>query len=98
MGKTAGPAEIKLRARSAAGGAGKVECFPGGAADPTGAQAVAFDVGKGNWQELAVTLPVKGPLGVVRLHLPATVAPLELDWVELQPQNGKAQRWEFDSK
>jgi hypothetical protein len=98
MGKVSGPAEIKLRVRSTTGGAGKIECLPGGAGDPTGSQTVSFAVTKGDWQELVVSLPVKGPLGVVRLYLPATEAPLELDWVELKAKTAQPQRWEFDAK
>jgi arylsulfatase A-like enzyme len=98
LGKSAGPAEVRLRVRSNAGGAGKIECLPGGASDPNPAETVAFNVAKGDWQALTVNLSTSGPLGVVRLYLPATLAPLELDWVELKPKTGRAQRWEFDSE
>jgi hypothetical protein len=98
MGKTIGPAEIKLRARSTTGGTGKIECLPGGAGDSTGAQSVSFGITKGDWQEIALELPTQGPLGVVRLYLPAAEAPLELDWIELKSKTAQPQRWEFDAK
>lgn len=95
MGRANGPAELKLRVRSTAGGSGKIECLPGGAADPTGSQTVKFEVAKGDWRELTVAIPVQGSLGVVRLYLPASESPIELDWVELKPKSGRSQRWDF---
>ncbi len=98
MGRTAGPAVVAFRARSAQGGAGKVEWLPsgqaGGGAD---AKSVAFEVAAGDWRELSVAIPQPGPIGTLRLYLPAHAAPVELDWVEVRGQGAgaRSQRWEF---
>ncbi len=98
MGKLSGPVTVQLRVRVIAGGAGKIEWQPNGAGDPTAAQSVAFDVPAGDWQTVAVAVPAPGPLGVVRLYLPASEKPAELDWVEVRGKGpgAKPQRWEFD--
>ncbi|MFA7003288.1 MAG: sulfatase [Verrucomicrobiia bacterium] len=99
-GNVTGPAILKLRVRSSAGGAAKLEWVPGGAGKPSGAKSVAFDVPAGDWRELLVDIPATGPLGIIRLYLPASDNPLELDWIELRAKSagGKPQRWEFNSK
>lgn len=100
MGKSTGPATFKLRLRSPAGGEGKLEWLPGGAADSAGSQSVAFTAPVGEWSELSVDVPATGTLGVVRLYLPASDKPLELDWVALfgKSADSKPQRWEFNAK
>jgi len=98
MGRAGGPAEIKFRLRSTSGGSGKIECLPAGAADPTGSQTVPFELAKEDWREVAVTIPVQGSLGVVRLYLPASDSPVEIDWVELKPKTGQPQRWDFAAR
>ena len=101
MGKTTGPVMLKFRVRTGAGGAGKIEWLPsgqaGGGAD---ARSVPFEVVAGDWRELSVAVPEPGPLGTMRLYLPAGAKPLELDWVEMRAERagGKPQRWEFDAK
>jgi arylsulfatase A-like enzyme len=97
MGKTTGPVVVKLRVRSAAGGAGKVEWRPSGDAD---AKSVAFEVPAGDWKELTVDLPAEGPLGVLRLYLPLSTKPLELQWVEVgrKTTGARPQKWEFKGK
>ena len=93
-GKVSGPAVVLLRVQTAAGGAGKVECLPTPQAT-TQAQSVAFQLTSGGWQEVSVTLPADGALGIVRLYLPAQKDPVQLDWIELRPAQGKAQRCDF---
>jgi len=94
--KHPGPVTLRLRVRSA-GGAGKVvwrtadqETFP------AGGQTADFTVPGGpDWHDVQVELPVKGSLLHIRLYLPAAEKPVELDWVELQPAQGRPQRWDF---
>jgi arylsulfatase A-like enzyme len=96
MPKISGPAVVKLRVRSAAGGAGKIECYPKSAGDPEGMFSAAFEVKPGDWQELTVELTDKAPLGTMRLFLPATQdRPVEIDSIELKPASGSSQRWDF---
>jgi hypothetical protein len=59
------------------------------------AKSVAFHLAGGDWQEVSVKLPAEGALGIVRLYLPAQKAPVQLDWVELKPAEGKAHRSDF---
>ena len=93
LSQTAGPATLKVRLRSQTGGPGKFESV-GAGKDPAAAKSVAFTVAPGEWQELTVELPVKGPLGIVRLHLPATKQAVEIDWVEITAA-GKPRRTTF---
>ena len=88
-----GPATVKFRARSAAGGPGKIEWLPSATANAD-AKSTPFTLAPGDWQEVSVNIPATGPLGIVRLYLPAQKQPVDVDWVELKP-DGKAKRWEF---
>ena len=92
-GKFSGPTVVKLRARSATGGAGKVKWVPSAqASDQASAKSVPFQLAGGDWQEVTVELPARGALGIVRLYLPAQKEPVQLDWVELKSAQGKLQR------
>lgn len=91
MAKINGPAVVKLRVRSAAGGAGKVDSLPNTSADPSLVHSTALEVKAGGWQELHVDLKDSGPLGTLRVYLPDS----EIDFIEVAPEKGKAQRWDF---
>jgi hypothetical protein len=89
-----GPATVKLRVKSAVGGAGKIESFPKGSADPEGRIEVPFEVKAGDWQDLQVEVANPGPLGTLRVYLPDA----EIDWIEVVPAKGKGMRSDFDVK
>ena len=93
----AGPVTLRLRARSA-GGAGKVQWRTAvQEAFPASGQTVEFTLtGSTEWSETPIVLPVSGSLRHLRLYLPAQKNPVELDWIELAPATGKAQRWDFE--
>lgn len=55
---------------------------------------LAFLLAAGDWQEVTLNMPATGPLGIVRLILPAQKLPVDVDWIELKPE-GKPKRWEF---
>ena len=93
--RTNAPATVTLRVRSEAGGSGKIDCLPKGAADPSEIISTAFEVGAGPWQEIQVELKHRGPLGTLRLYLPAADHPIEIDQIELQPERGPKQAWDF---
>jgi arylsulfatase A-like enzyme len=96
MGKQQGPSVVKLRVRCANGGAGKIECLPANTATKSGDEkSVAFDLPGGDWREISVAIPVTGPLGIVRIYLPAQNQPVEIDWIELKAGKAKSQRWKF---
>ncbi len=87
-----GPAMLKLRARSANGGDGKVEwLMPDKQKD---AKSAAFQLQPGDWQEVTVAIPADGPLGILRVYLPAQKQTVEIDWIELK-STGKPKRWNF---
>ena len=88
-----GPAVVKFRARAASGGPGKIEWLPAATA-AADAKSVPFTLAPGDWQEVTVSLPASGPLGILRLYLPAQQQPVDVDWVELTAA-GKLKRWEF---
>ena len=91
---TRGPGEVRLRARCAAGGGGKIEWFPAGKPPTENAQSLPFKLAAGEWQEVTVKLPQDASIGILRVYLPAQKQPVEVQWIELQSA-GKSKRWEF---
>ncbi len=97
--RASGPVEVKLRIRTGGNGTARLqwrtesqELFP-----KTG-QSKSFAVTGGDWQELNVSLAVKGRLVHLRLFPPAEKQPVEIDWVEIMQTEGddnKRQRWDF---
>ena len=96
-GKLTGPATLTLRLRSSTGGRGKVEWLPLGAAVPKGEHSAPYEVTGGDWQTVAIELNESGPLGTLRIHLPAPDQSLEIDWIELRSKEAKVKpmRWDF---
>lgn len=88
-----GPGTVTFRTRTAAGGEGKIEWIPPGK-NPDGANTAAFTIKPGNWQTVTTKVPAEGPLGILRIYLPAQQQPVEVDWVELKG-TGKPRRWDF---
>ena len=88
-----GPAELKLRARSQGGGAGKIEWLSAPAAQAD-AKSVPYTLTGGGWQEISVKIPAEGPLGILRVYVPAQQQPVELEWIELK-SGDKTKRWKF---
>lgn len=90
-----GPATVKFRARLSVGGEGRVEWLKPGADGKAGdPRSVPFALKPGDWQEVTVNIPAEGPLGIMRLHLPAQSTAVELDWVEFKGGDGPL-RWDF---
>ena len=89
-----GPATVAFRARCAAGGSGKAEWLQPGAA-PKAEQTVPYTIKVGAWQTVTLRLPADGPLGILRLYLPAARQPVDVDWIELTPDAGTSRRWDF---
>ena len=88
-----GPAAVTFRVRCADNGPGKVEwILPGG--EPNPVNSAPFTIKRGDWQTVKVDIPAKGPLGILRLYLPAQQQTVEIDWVELKGAT-KSRRWEF---
>lgn len=66
----------------------------GKADTPNGTKSVPFSLAGGAWEETRVDLPTQGPLGILRIYLPAQEKPVELDWIELRAP-GTLRRWDF---
>ncbi len=97
--RRAGPLVLKLRARSAAGGPGKVQ-WKTAAQEvfPDAGQTVEFAIPAGsNWHDVSVALPIEGQAGIVRVYLPAREAPVEIDSIQFLPAQGgePVRAWEF---
>ncbi len=95
MARMNGPAVITLRVRGAVGGAGKIDWLPNTAANAAGLVSTPFEVKAGDWQELKIAVNMRGPLGTMRVYLPAEAKPVELDFIEVKPFQGVAQKWGF---
>jgi arylsulfatase A-like enzyme len=90
-----GPAAVTFHARCANGGDGRIEWVKTGAdGKPANPQSVPYAMKAGDWQDVAVNIPASGPLGILRIYLPAQAQTVELDWVELRGV-GKSRRWDF---
>jgi hypothetical protein len=98
--KQTGPVTLRMRVRSGGGGAGKVQWRTADQEGfPATGQAVEFALPAGDaWGETRVALPVEGSLVHMRLYLPARDAPVEVDWIALEPAGGAPQRWEFEAR
>lgn len=88
-----GPAVVEFRARSASDGRGKVEWIPPGVTQ-AGAKSTPFTLAAGEWQEVTVNIAADGPLGILRVYLPAQKQTVNVDWIGLEAA-GKSKRWEF---
>lgn len=95
VGRQKGPAVVKLRVRSATGGSGKLLWLAPGKTSAAGSRMMPFIVAGGDdWQEISVDAPIKGPLNILCVYLPAQKQPVEIEWIELQTA-GQPQRWKF---
>ncbi len=87
-----GPAVLKFKTRTVNGGSGKIEWLsPGGDAK---AKSTPFTLKPGDWQEVSVDIKADGPLGILRIYLPAQKQTVDVDWIELK-SGDKTKRWEF---
>jgi arylsulfatase A-like enzyme len=82
--KAAGPLTLKLRARTTAGGEGRVQWKTTDQPDfSKDGQSVSFKLEAGSdWQDLTVALPIKGTPQIIRLYLPAQKAPVEIESIQ----------------
>lgn len=87
-GQLAGPTVVTFHIRSPATGEAKVEWLPSPQANDK-AQSVSYKIVEGDWQDISVTLPVEGTLGIVRLYLPAHQEPVQIDSIELHSTDGE---------
>ncbi|YCM45450.1 sulfatase [Verrucomicrobiaceae bacterium 227] len=87
-----GTATITVRAKAPKGGKGKVTWANG--SPKIG--AIPFELKAGEWTELSLTLPAKGSLGILRVHLPAQDQEIQVDSITLSSGAGTTpQTWNF---
>ncbi|MCX7826571.1 MAG: hypothetical protein N2689_13575, partial [Verrucomicrobiae bacterium] len=93
----AGEAVFQIRAKSAAGGPGRMWWRTADQEQFDSKNVVAFDLPcDGEWREVRVALPVKGTLKHVRLYPAAKAGAVEIDWIKLCDKEGNAMReWKF---
>ncbi|MEM1226437.1 MAG: sulfatase [Planctomycetota bacterium] len=94
-----GPAEVRIRIRAQQGGEFRVQWRTEGQDSfPKSGQRQPFRVVGGTWQEVSVPLDMKGRLIHVRIFIPSSKRPTEIDWIEIVPKEGHAKdgrRWDF---
>tara|TARA_B100000497_G_C7307408_1_gene207539 strand:- start:106 stop:537 length:432 start_codon:yes stop_codon:yes gene_type:complete len=94
-----GHVQLKARLRSAKPGKANLQWRT---ADQAGfaakGQSKEFSIKGGGWQDIEIKLPVKGALQHLRMFVPVSKQPLEIDWIEITPVGGKSkksERWDF---
>lgn len=96
-----GPAQVSLRIRTKTDSECRLQWRTYGQDSfPDSGQRHSFDVVGGNWQELNVPLDNEGQLVHLRLFMPGSKQPTEIDWIEIGPKEGLAndrRRWDFKS-
>jgi arylsulfatase A-like enzyme len=80
-GKHSGPSMLTARLKSTAG-VSYVDWIHDGKT-----HRADFTLKSGDWEKIRVELPAVGPLGIVRLYLPAQEQAVEIDWIELSSKN-----------
>ncbi len=93
-----GPLELRARLRCATDGEGLVQWRTADQrAFPPEGQSTAYKLLAGDWQAVRVPLAGDGEVIHLRLYLPATEGPVEIDWIELWQLDAKspAGRWDF---
>ena len=93
-----GSMRMRLRARSVSGdgGTGRIQWNTQGQAEfPRTGQSLTFELPAGkDWQEVQVTVPIKGLSRLVRIHLPGAKA-LEIQSIRWSAKGQKEVAWDF---
>lgn len=92
-----GPLTLKLRARSQAGGKGRIHWRTAGqVAFPESSQIANYSLPGGtSWQDVSVSLPVQGKPAVIRLYLPSGKTVVEVQSIRFVNKNGRQKLWDF---
>jgi hypothetical protein len=90
-----GPAKISFRMKAANGGEGSIELVPKANAKPEELLKFAYTLEGGDWQDINVDLPNKGGAAILRIYLPHSSEPVDIDWINVKPEPGKSTRWDF---
>ena len=96
-----GPVLASARLRSAKGGKATLQWRTSDQKDFSAkGQSKKFSIKGGDWQDVEIKLPVKGTLRHLRMFVPISKEPLEIDWIELKPaetgtDTKQTKRWDF---
>ena len=94
-----GPAQVRLRIRTRKDGTGRLQWRTEDQDSfPEVGQLQSFDVAGGDWQERSIPLDVDGRLVHVRLFMPDSKRPTEIDWIEISAKDGpddQRKLWDF---
>jgi len=97
-----GPVLLKLRVRGAGGGQGQVQWRTADQEKfPAEGQTIPFHYPLGDgWQDFEVQVPLEGTLVHLRLYLPESAAPLEIDAIAFVASAAASPlaAWEFDTE
>ena len=95
--RSTGPTTLKLRARSTAGGIGKVQWKTADQKDfPKQGQTVEYKLAAGDgWQDVTVEVPIEGKAAIIRLYLPAKEAPVDIQSIQFSAASGRPKTWDF---
>ncbi|GBL24417.1 steryl-sulfatase [Opitutia bacterium] len=93
-GLTAGKAKLTFKLRAPQAGEGRIALL--GAAGGAEILSVPYRTsGEAVWQTISVDIEAKQTTSILRLHLPAGSAAVDLDDIVLTPAQGAPRRWEF---
>jgi len=92
-----GPLTLKLRARSTAGGEGRIQWRTAAQQTfPESAQVVTYDLPAGTkWEDLSIQLPIQGAAGIIRLYFPAEKTAVEVQSIQFLDKTGRKKSWDF---
>jgi arylsulfatase A-like enzyme len=95
--KLSGPLRLSLRIRSASGGEGRIQWRTADEAEfPADRPGVPFTVAAGgDWQDVAVEMPVQGTTAIVRVYLPMDRGPIDVQAIRYTDRGGRAVAWDF---
>ncbi len=58
--------------------------------------SVPFALSGGDWQDITVSVPAEGRFGILRVYLPATNQPVDVNWIEFgRGKQAAPRRWDF---
>jgi hypothetical protein len=58
-------------------------------------QRFVYNAKGGDWEDITVDLPSSDGAGILRIYLPHPTEAASFDWIEIKPEGGKTQRWDF---
>ncbi|MEM9481973.1 MAG: sulfatase [Verrucomicrobiota bacterium] len=94
--KAPGPIGLKLRLRGKAG-EGTVRWMTANQEEfPKEGQGVSYQLqGTGDWEEIEMSLPVRGVSRLIRLYIPENSGPVDIASIEYIGKRGSLRRWDF---